>query len=145
MRDSSGTILPVIGVLGLSLSESCDLIRNYQSLQEAEIISSEGYVHRQRFLVFELQRDGKKPIWVTLDRRRSTKVSVLDFLCAAASTPANDTELDTPITSMLRIYAFLNNNSTASATYSQKGRLHCVRAGNRQTLGEFRYSPTAIR
>jgi len=63
MRDSSGTILPVIGVLGLSLSEFCDLIWNYQS----EIISREGYVQvigrvQHRFLVLELQRDGKKPI-----------------------------------------------------------------------------------
>lgn len=94
MRDSSGTILPVIGVLGLSLSEFCDLIWNYQS----EIISREGYVQvigrvQHRFLVLELQRDGKKPIWVAfrLDRRRSTKVSVLGVLCAATSTPANDT------------------------------------------------------
>jgi len=69
------------------------------------------------------------PVWVRLDRRRSTKVSVLGLLCAAGSTTANDT-----VSSMHRlcfIYALLNNNSTTSATCSQKGRLHCVRAGSR--------------
>lgn len=93
---SVNSLLPKIGVLGLSLSQLNELVAEHRSLQQARIVSSESYVQRigavkHRFLLLELVRPEKKRIWLRLDRRRSTKVSALGFLRAAASTPSNDT------------------------------------------------------
>ena len=65
-------------------------------MQLADIVSTEGYskwtgtvVHR--FLVLELCRVGRKPIWLRIDRQRAQDVNALRFLAARATTPANDT------------------------------------------------------
>lgn len=89
-------VLPGGGTLSLSLAQLCDSISQHRTLQQAEIISSEGYVVRSgavihRFLVLQLRRARRNMIWLRLDRLRSTKVSPLGFLRAGASTPANDT------------------------------------------------------
>lgn len=93
---SAGTLLPRIGVLNLSLLQLTELIEEHRSLQCADILSCEGYIQRigavkHRFVVLELVRRERKPVWLRLDRRRSTKVSALQFLRSAASTPSNDT------------------------------------------------------
>jgi hypothetical protein len=92
---SVDTVLPSFDVLPLPLSQLCELVDCHRSLQRAETISSEAYTERigaviHRFLVLELRREGKKPIWLRLERTRSKSVGVVEFLLARGSTPAND-------------------------------------------------------
>jgi hypothetical protein len=89
------TVLPSFDVLLLPLSQLCELVDSHHSLQRAETISSEAYTERvgaviHRFLIMEIRREGKKPIWLRLERTRSRSVGVVEFLRAGASTPAND-------------------------------------------------------
>lgn len=79
------------------LSHLTQLISKHTALHHATIVSTECYsqpirlriVHR--FLLMELTRPGKRPIWLRLDRRRSEKVGFVEFIGAGLSTPANDT------------------------------------------------------
>lgn len=94
---SHRTFLPRQGGYGGQLQHLCSLIATHTSLQHATIVSSECYweniafriVHR--FLIFELAREGKKPIWLRVDRRRSRTASTFEFIYAGGSTPSNDT------------------------------------------------------
>lgn len=65
-------------------------------MQQAEIVAAEGYkqwtgqvVHR--FIVLELSRAKRKPIWLRIDRRKARETSAFRFLAAGGTTPANDT------------------------------------------------------
>lgn len=65
-------------------------------MQRAEIISAEGYKEwigpiLHRFLVLELRRSSRKPIWLRIDRRMAQGVGTFRFIRALATTPANDT------------------------------------------------------
>lgn len=69
------------GILGLTLSELCDLITEHHSLQKAEIISIEVYtepakVWGHRFMILELRRPQRKTVYLRLDRRRTRKAVV---------------------------------------------------------------------
>lgn len=82
------------GVLHLKLDELCEKITQHRSLREAQITSAECYTERNggilhRFLVLELVRDPRKPIFLRLDRRvGGTKLRLLRGLGTA---PAKDT------------------------------------------------------
>lgn len=82
-------------VLVLPLYQLCQLILRHRSLVRAEITMTETYAEQigiitHRFLLLELQRhDGKKPIWLRLDRRTG-HVSTFKFLRESLETPSND-------------------------------------------------------
>ena len=61
----------------LNLTELCDVINRHRSLQNASIVSAEGYCRSigrtgivHRFIVLELERDGRQRIWLCIDRQR---------------------------------------------------------------------------
>jgi hypothetical protein len=83
------------GVLQLDLSELCDLIAVRSSLSRAEIVSAECYVQRiglfsHRFLVLHLQREGRKDIYLRIDRRAARDVSLTELVWASGQTHAQD-------------------------------------------------------
>jgi len=93
---SADTVVDSNGHLKLLLEDLCKVIDEHRSMQLAEIVTTEGYsewtgtvIHR--FLVLELRRVGRKPIWLRIDRQRAQDVNAFRFLAARASTPANDT------------------------------------------------------
>ena len=93
-----------LGVLDLSVSELCQLIQQRASLQHAIITRTEGYAEHlgavvHRFLVLELKREDKKPIFLRLDRRRGEGVSPMSLISASGVTSANDTVSNTGIVS----------------------------------------------
>jgi len=80
----------------LNLTELCDVINRHRSLQNASIVSAEGYrrsigrtgiVHR--FIVLELERDGRQRIWLRIDRQRGRESPII-FIARVATSPAND-------------------------------------------------------
>lgn len=81
--------------MDLSLADVCIHIDAHPSLRAAEIVSTECYALRagavtHRFVVLELRRQGRKDVWLRLDRRRGEKVSIFRFLSASGITDAND-------------------------------------------------------
>ena len=94
---SVNTFLPQQGGYGGSLNLLCQLVDMYTALQYATIVSTECYTQRiavqvvHRFLILELKREGKKTIWLRMDRRRSKLVNTQRFLFGRGSTDANDT------------------------------------------------------
>lgn len=94
---STLTFIPHNGGFGGQLSHLCSLIGSYSALQNARIISAECHTESialkivHRFLILELMREGKKNIWIRLDRRRAKILGTLRFLRNHATTPANDT------------------------------------------------------
>lgn len=90
------TIVPQQGGYGGQLAHLIHLINNYTALQYATIKSTECYAHHialgipHRFLILELERPGKKTIWLRMDRMRSRTVSTTSFLRGGATTQAND-------------------------------------------------------
>lgn len=94
---SISTILPANGGFGGSLSDLCGLIDSYTTLQNAQIVSTEcytepialGIVHR--LLIVELERKGKKNIWIRLDRRREKLAGSMKFFLDRGTCRANDT------------------------------------------------------
>ena len=80
----------------LNLTELCDVINQHRSLQNASIVSAEGYCRSigrtgivHRFIVLELERDGRQRIWLRIDRRRGNESPVM-FIARVATSPAND-------------------------------------------------------
>lgn len=89
------TAIPKYGVIDLSLRDVCRYIDDHKSLRTAEIVSTECYSDKggavtHRFLILELQREGRKDVWLRLDRQRGENVSVLRFLAVSGVTKAND-------------------------------------------------------
>ena len=83
------------GVLQLDLSELCDLIAARGSLSQAEIVSAECYVQHvglinHRFLILHLQRGGRKDIYLRIDRRADSDVSLTELVWASGQTRARD-------------------------------------------------------
>lgn len=83
------------GILSLELDEMCDYIVGHRSLQNASIVSTETYgekmgVFVHRFVIMELRRQGKKDIWLRLERKRETHISTLNFIAASGKSHAND-------------------------------------------------------
>lgn len=95
--ESVSTIIPRNGGYGGQLTQLCSLIVLYPALQNARIVSAECYTKSiairivHRFLVLELEREGKKNIWLRLDRRRAKINGAIKFLRDRATTQANDT------------------------------------------------------
>lgn len=93
---STRTFLPDGGGIGGSLEQLCKLIDAFTSLRDAEIVSSEcfaaplrlGIVHR--FLLIELRRGTRKPIWVRIERRRDNLESSRTFIFSGARSRANN-------------------------------------------------------
>ena len=80
----------------LNLTELCDVINQHRSLQNASIVSAEGYCQSigrtgvvHRFIVLELERDGRQRIWLRIDRRRGGESPIM-FVARVATSPAND-------------------------------------------------------
>lgn len=85
---SVNTIVPLYGTFLLSINELRHMILDHTSLQRAEIVSSEGYVESamsHRFLILELRRKQKKPIWLGLERRAGR--SIFGLVGALGSVP----------------------------------------------------------
>lgn len=87
--------MPMYGILDLSLADVCDYIDGHSSLRAAEITATECYAVKagavmHRFIVLEVHREGRKGVWLRLDRRRGEKVSIFRFLAASGTTQAND-------------------------------------------------------
>lgn len=83
------------GTVVLSLPQLCDVINSHRSLARADIISTECYTERlgaitHRFLVLELRRHARRPVWLRLDRRLGKDTSTFTLLRSNGSTPAND-------------------------------------------------------
>lgn len=79
----------------LKFNALCDVIHRHRSLQHARIISAEGYkttngVVVHRYLVLELERDGRQPIWLRIDRRIAENENPIRFLVTGGRSSAND-------------------------------------------------------
>lgn len=95
--ESNSTVIPHNGGFGGQLKQLCSLIESHPTLQNAQIISVECFsesifvrIHH-RFLILELEREGKKNIWLRLDRRRAKIDGTIKFLRGRGTTRANDT------------------------------------------------------
>ncbi|KAF8309922.1 hypothetical protein DL93DRAFT_2230640 [Clavulina sp. PMI_390] len=85
------------GVLLLSLSELCDLIDIRSSLANADILSVECYAQRvnlnfvlHRFLILHLRRQGRKDVYLRMDRRADGGVSLPKMMLQRGQTAAHD-------------------------------------------------------
>lgn len=94
---STSTVIPAGGGgYGIPLDHLCRLITSYPSLQDADIVASECYTKRiaptvvHRYLVLELRREGKKTVWIRLDRTRFKAGGAMRFVRSGAQTKAND-------------------------------------------------------
>lgn len=112
---SAATVIPSgAGGYGVPLEHLCRLITSYPSLQHAEIFASECYTKQivsflgfsivHRYLVLELRREGKKTLWVRLDRTPDRAIGVLSMMRFRGNTKAND------VVSMLCTYIILLPN-----------------------------------
>lgn len=85
----------VIGIK-LEIGELAELIRSHSSLQRTEIVSTEGYKQTRnailhRFLILELRRADKHPVWLRMDRRMYPDANRVSFLLESFQSPAYDT------------------------------------------------------
>lgn len=83
------------GRLQLELSELCDLIEARDSLARAEIVSAECYVQRSglwnhRFLILHLRREGRKDMYLRMDRRAANNISFTELVWTSGQTQARD-------------------------------------------------------
>lgn len=96
-RQSVLTMFPPNGCYAGQLNDLCNLIGSYPTLQNARIVSAECHAESialrivHRFLVLELEREGKKNIWLRLDRRTAKPVGKIKFILNGGVTQANDT------------------------------------------------------
>lgn len=79
----------------ISLHDLFDVINRHRSLQHARILQADSYQKSNgrvthRFIVLELERDGRERIWLRVDRRRDQNEGMLNFLARGAISPAND-------------------------------------------------------
>lgn len=94
-RDSLTPHLNTNGVT-MPLATLCDLIAQCASLERAQILSVECYKEwskygvLHRFLVFHLRRPGRSDVWLRLDRKAITGVSIQKLIRSRGRTEAND-------------------------------------------------------
>jgi len=79
--------------LTLLLSEFCSLVAKHQSLQSADILTTEAHIQQigaitHRFLLLEIRRSSGQPIWLRLDRR--TGRNLFRVIVGIGSVPAHD-------------------------------------------------------
>lgn len=69
-------------------------IKRHRSLQDARIIRVDSYRNngpaRHRFIILQLEREGRQQLWLRVDRRRDRRQSVLIFVLNAGTSLAND-------------------------------------------------------
>lgn len=90
-----GTSSPIQG-RQMQLDALVRLIQEQPLLQHCMILSAEGYKQwnngiLHRFLVLELSREEKSPVWLRMDRRMYPDASRVLFVLAAGKSPAYDT------------------------------------------------------
>jgi len=78
----------------INLTELCGVINRHRSLQNANIVSAEGYCRSigrtgivHRFIVLELERCGRQRIWLRIDRRMGKEDPIV-FITRVATSPA---------------------------------------------------------
>lgn len=89
---SVNTVIPLFVTYTLSIDELRKKILEHRSLQRAGIVAVEGYVEHlvsHRFLVLELRRLRRKPIWLRLERRPGR--SFISVAGSLGSVPTLDT------------------------------------------------------
>ena len=90
---STRSVLEPGEVLRITLDELCRTVDGHHSLQKARILSTYEYVESNarvaphRGIVLHIDRDGRKPIWLCLDRRPASRV---DLIAQFGTTRAND-------------------------------------------------------
>lgn len=71
-----------------------DTIKRHRSLQDALIVRIDSYRNsgpaRHRFLILQLEREGRQQIWLRIDRRRDKSQGLLNFALNAGTSLAND-------------------------------------------------------
>jgi hypothetical protein len=92
------SVMPHLSGMVMPLSRLIELIAEHKSLQRVQIPAAEGYQQTasrfmHRFLVLELRRAGKDPVWLRMDRRPDWRVGALQFVLASSMSPASDTVL----------------------------------------------------
>ena len=97
--ESSASLLSIETVVGLaetpierSLEHLCTFIDDHRSMRGAEIVNSRTYVERKiiaphRCVVLELHKEGRKNIWLRLERKPTTRAALV---LGMGKTPAND-------------------------------------------------------
>ena len=81
-----------IGILDLSIPEFHELLEHHATLRHAEIVSIELYSEgagtgTHSFLVLQLQRQGRKPVFLRLDRRLDRRIARFLLNSGAAAQP----------------------------------------------------------
>lgn len=97
-RMSMDSLATIAGgsTLVMHLEVLCSYIRDHKSLSSATIQSASTYrqrsslVVRHRFLVLHLRREGKRDVWLRLDRLRSEEKDLMGFVAAGAQVNSND-------------------------------------------------------
>jgi len=92
--DSTDTFLSDGPIRSLKLGELCEVIRKHRSLQHARIVAAEGYARStgsitHRFLLLKLERTGRRPVWLRIDRQR-VKGNVIRFIARMGISEVND-------------------------------------------------------
>lgn len=71
-----------------------EVIKHHRSLQDSCIIRVDSFLRggplRHRFIILQLEREGRELIWLRIDRRRDKRRNLLKFAMGAGTTPAND-------------------------------------------------------
>ena len=96
--DSLSTLDVGVGIVSskpitLRLSDFCNLVARHQSLQTADILTTETHAEQigaitHRFLLLELRRSSGRPIWLRLDRRAGR--SAIRIVIGVGVVPAHD-------------------------------------------------------
>lgn len=118
---------------GRSLVELLEVIRRHRSLQDARIVCAEAYklfngrvVHR--FIILELERDGRQQIWLRIERGREEGQSVLNFLARRATARADD-----QVSLYIQLYAYTIGLKECRHGYRQT-KAFCSRDWSLNTL-----------
>ena len=80
-----------------TIAQLCEFISKNPSLHSAHIASCSSYIQRfalvipHRFLIFQLEREGRKDVWLRLDRRTAKEAGTPGLVRGLGETPANDT------------------------------------------------------
>lgn len=130
------------GVLHTTLDEFCEVIVSRRSLRRAQIISTECYTERSggilhRFLVLQLYREEKKPIYIRLDRRVGT--STLNLLLRRGSAPAKDT-----VSTSLSLVSSVSSSCDRIQAQLSADKSSVVGKGQCENRQEFATVPTLM-
>lgn len=78
----------------IPLHSLLDVIKRHPSLQDARIVQADSYrrakLPRHRFIILQLEREGRDQIWLRIDRRRDKTRGFANFALNAGTSPAND-------------------------------------------------------